>query len=56
MTVTHLRPPSLPGARAPLASVQGTLALDLAPRLAPPQPPDPTGPPAIADMKRYVRS
>jgi Family of unknown function (DUF6459) len=36
--------------RVPVASVQGTLALDLSPRLAPPAPAPPTYPCAVADV------
>ena len=42
MTVTRLR--------VPVASVQGTLALDLGPRHEPPELPDPTAGQAVADV------
>ena len=42
MTVTPIR--------VPVASVQGTLALDLSPRHAPPEPPEPRASRAVADV------
>jgi hypothetical protein len=36
--------------RVPVASVQGTLALDLSPRYAPPEPPAPKTPRTVADV------
>jgi hypothetical protein len=48
--VPSTRPASVTPIRVPLASVQGTLALDLSPRHAPPEPPRTTPPRPAADV------
>ena len=40
--------------RVPVASVQGTLALDLSPRHAPPEPPDPIEPHQRGRLEQWV--